>query len=278
MMAAVPEFVVHERQSVPLDIRLSNQPYKIRIPDNALLVHPHAFEHCLGLVAVTIPSTVNLLGASCFAGCSKLSVVRLPSLSVIGTEAFKDCGSLVAVDIPQSVYTIGKWAFCGCVGLTAITIPSSVSQVGAGAFINCEWLIQVTLSEPARITWKESRNTFKGCHRLRHVVAAGRVVDLPLRKHLETHTEYGASRVALVANSPAARWEATKLRHWSLHTHRLCSLPRREWVAAVMMVAARYCQSRLHVPTELWLTILEWVPRAHLGTVASLQKDYATQL
>lgn len=122
------------------------------------------------LTAISIPSTVTVIGESAFCS-SNLESVTLPNeLISIGVEAFEYCRALQAIDIPQSVSTIGESCFSSCSqlasvtlhdgnltqiaddvftgsGITSIVIPSGVTSIGSSAFSGCHSLQSVTLPD-----------------------------------------------------------------------------------------------------------------------------------
>ena len=74
------------------------------------------FYDCSGIKAITIPSSVTLLGDGCFSYCS----------------------SLTSITIPSSVTSLDSFCFSGCSGLISITIPSSVTSLGWHCFEDCQ--------------------------------------------------------------------------------------------------------------------------------------------
>ena len=76
------------------------------------------FYDCSGIKAITIPSSVTLLGDGCFSYCS----------------------SLTSITIPSSVTSLDSFCFSGCSGLTSITIPSSVTSLDFDCFEDCSGL------------------------------------------------------------------------------------------------------------------------------------------
>ncbi|MBQ7356956.1 MAG: leucine-rich repeat domain-containing protein [Clostridia bacterium] len=85
--------------------------------------------------------------ANLFAGCKKLSSVTLPgTLETIGASAFKNCTALADISLPNGVETIGASAFEGC-SITSINIPETVTDIGLGAFAYCPKLAEITVHE-----------------------------------------------------------------------------------------------------------------------------------
>ena len=104
--------------------------------------------------AVSIPNqvafndnnyTVTSISSSAFEGCIDITSVTIPSsVTMIGDAAFYYCTGLTTVDIPNGVKTIGEGAFSKCGGLTSVTIPGSVTSIGKNAFFQCYGLTQIT--------------------------------------------------------------------------------------------------------------------------------------
>ncbi len=64
---------------------------------------------------------VNEIGETAFNKCIGLSDITLPStIETISGYAFEGCTGLTAVSIPNSVTSIGNYAFYGCTGLTSV--------------------------------------------------------------------------------------------------------------------------------------------------------------
>ena len=87
---------------------------------------------------------VTSIGNSAFEGCVDVTSVSIPSsVTSIGNGAFWQCSSLKSVYIPDGVKTIGEGAFHNCFNLVSVFIPSSVTSIGSSAFGNCNNLTQV---------------------------------------------------------------------------------------------------------------------------------------
>ena len=117
-----------------------------------------------------IPSDVEIIGASAFAGCSGLTSVTIPKgVTAIDGGAFWGCSGLTSVTIPEGVTTIGGGAFEGCSGLTSVTIPEGVTKIGWEAFDSCVNLSEVSI--PSSVT-SIDRVIFLGCSRLQRIKVA----------------------------------------------------------------------------------------------------------
>ena len=112
---------------------------------------------------VTIPSTlggypVTILqgehyeddwGDDCYNsvfGSGVVSVTIPESVTIIGDYAFYDCYNLTSVMIGNGVTTIGNCAFSGCESLTSVNIPASVTYIGGNAFGYCLSLVEIIVN------------------------------------------------------------------------------------------------------------------------------------
>ena len=107
------------------------------------------FAGCLTLESVTLPETIEYIGASTFAACKELSSLTIPETAevmAIGDQAFYMCMALGSVTIPETVESIGDSAFFGCRSITSVNIPASVEDIGASAFADCGSLESITVA------------------------------------------------------------------------------------------------------------------------------------
>ncbi len=88
-----------------------------------------AFKDCTALQAITIPSTVEVIGGYAFNNSGLTSIAVPQGVEEIGDYAFKSATALGTVTLPGSLTTIGTYAFQGCQSLNAITLPSGVTAI-----------------------------------------------------------------------------------------------------------------------------------------------------
>ena len=112
---------------------------------------------------ITIPSSVETIGANAFSGCSQINHVYWNAIKceVVDNGLFNSSSSnitsfifgngieeiphhicynmnnLTSITIPYGVIRINNNAFQRCSNLTAITIPNSVTTLGESAFYGC---------------------------------------------------------------------------------------------------------------------------------------------
>jgi hypothetical protein len=124
---------------------------EVTIPSSVTVLGKSCFWECSNLKKVTIPSSETVLGRGCFAGCSNLTEVTIPSsVTVLGDGCFVGCSNLTKVTIPSSVTVLGDGCFAVCSSLTEVTIPSSVTELPNDCFAECSNLTEVTI--PSSVT------------------------------------------------------------------------------------------------------------------------------
>jgi BspA type Leucine rich repeat region (6 copies)/Concanavalin A-like lectin/glucanases superfamily/Secretion system C-terminal sorting domain/Ig-like domain CHU_C associated len=97
--------------------------------------------------------TVTSIGANAFEDCLGLESLIIPSsVKSIGTGAFRNCYGLTTLSIPSSVLTIDPFAFSNCEYLTSVSISNLVTTIGQFAFEKCFNLRSVTVNWPTPLT------------------------------------------------------------------------------------------------------------------------------
>src|ERR1035437_9275151 len=138
----------------------------INIPSSVMSIDNHAFAGCIGLKTLNIPSWVQFIGDYAFYECDGLTTIDFAAsamLNSIGNYAFYGDNSLTTINIPASVVSIGNYAFSGCSGLTAINIPptsTSLTSIGDYAFSDLKGL--TTINIPASVV-SIGNYAFSGC-------------------------------------------------------------------------------------------------------------------
>lgn len=97
---------------------------------------------------LTLPEGVEIIGDSAFEGCVRLVHVDLPStLKHIGNRAFANGLQARSLILPEGLESIGDEAFCWAVRLTALELPQGLKTIGASAFDSCSWLEEVYIPD-----------------------------------------------------------------------------------------------------------------------------------
>jgi hypothetical protein len=98
---------------------------EVELLDGLVHIYPGAFQECISLEWIDVPSSVK----------------------VIGVEAFADCTALAKVELCEGLKKINLAVFRGCTSLEHIKIPSSVDEIHQDAFSNCDILDEVEFCE-----------------------------------------------------------------------------------------------------------------------------------
>jgi hypothetical protein len=106
------------------------------------LIDRNTFSFCQYLQSISIPSSVTILHASCFAICSLLQIVSFEpdsQLVSIGDSAFRHCFALKSIVLPSRLEIIGKSCFRDCTKLESIIFASDskLVRIEAQAFGYC---------------------------------------------------------------------------------------------------------------------------------------------
>ena len=113
---------------------------------SSLIVVPDGlFNSCSLLETISIPSGVQSIGNSAFAG-TRLSSIELPnSLINIGNSAFQNCSNLVTITFNNKLKTIGNNAFNQCTSIVSLVLPDTLESIGTSAFNGDSDITSITL-------------------------------------------------------------------------------------------------------------------------------------
>lgn len=156
---------------------------RVNFPIGIKFIPAYMFTRCTALENVTGTKYVNEIGIGAFKSCTSLKDIYIPSIQVIGSEAFRGSG-LTSAWISSSISSIGSYAysdclslssvtfdnntiaegqFRGCTALKSLTIPSHITTVGFGAFEGCG-LTSVTIENGVM-----GQKQFKNCTQLKAI-------------------------------------------------------------------------------------------------------------
>lgn len=121
------------------------------VPEGVEDIQKYAFYNCSALKSVTLPSTIRFVREYAFSVRDKdgikssLESINLGDVEVIGASAFAYCKKLTSVDL-STCYAMGQTAFLGCDGLTEVNI-SKLRNTGEQAFAGCANLKTVYINK-----------------------------------------------------------------------------------------------------------------------------------
>ena len=122
------------------------------IPNSIKQIYERAFQGCIGLTSIRLPSKLMLFGSYAFDGCTNLETVIFNSqcpLTTIASYAFNNCSALADVRFSSSLTAINERAFQGCSSLTNIVLGPSIVSLGDAVFLNCVGLESITFQAPS---------------------------------------------------------------------------------------------------------------------------------
>ena len=209
-----PSSVCHEGKTYQVKY-IEPESFGLRLEIKCLIISEgveqigrRAFNGCLNLADISIPSTLEYWGEALFEYCSNLRRItvsdqnedldsrddcnaiietdkntlifgctgtKIPaSVTTIGQYAFRQCCQyLERIVIPEGVKRIERWAFSQCINLKEISLPVSLESMGYGMFDDCMSLESVTIprnvSEIGVDRWGTHGNLFAGCYNLKEV-------------------------------------------------------------------------------------------------------------
>ena len=134
---------------------------------------PHALKYCDSITALTLPSTLRVIGQQSFQGCTRLPSVVIPGGVVdLGIGSFYHCTGLQSVTLPEGIRDIPWACFSGDSALAAVNLPTGLSVISEDAFRECASLASVNLPESLTAI---RNGAFVGCNSLASVSIPGSV-------------------------------------------------------------------------------------------------------
>lgn len=238
------------------------------LPDTVTTIEEGAFESC-GHLDMHLPPSIVSLGPEAFMRCSRLSTAIIPqSVTAIPSSLFQFCVNLIKVHIPSGVTTIGDSAFRGCDQLGSVTIPDGVTTIGNAAFGGCTRLAVARIPSSVQKLgggkeYWHSNGVFDYCPKLCFVIGPAELYSAD-----DMHFKGCTNLRAFVADTEKNQRHALKLKFWNKESHKIGWPSDRQWAVAIFMVAARLRADGTPLPplpNEMWLAIMECVPRWAIG-------------
>lgn len=129
-----------------------------------------AFRNCKQLETIDVPSSVTVIEADTFRGCTALKRAYIwGDITSIGESAFQGCTALESIDISSACEKIGKSAFEDCKKMEHAYFWGD-PEIGERAFKNCSSLKQVDIPSDTHVV---GASAFEGCTSLEKVYAWG---------------------------------------------------------------------------------------------------------
>ena len=135
----------------------------ITLPETIESIGAYAFRWCTKLKSLTIPRSVTSIGEYAFANCESLKSVAIPAQLTgdsVGEYAFYYCTDLASVTFEEGAKSIGATKmFVACNGITSVVIPDGVVSIAPETFYYCENLATLTIPQSVESI---NENAFKG--------------------------------------------------------------------------------------------------------------------
>lgn len=155
----IPETVEYEGVTYTVtSVNLSLSAYSSSTGKISIVTVPKTVEEIVRLKGSKLTSIqfaegsrLKTIGNGAFSS-NKFETISLPeSVETIGAEAFRSCSKLTAIDIPDNVTTIKAYTFDGCTALTDIKLPSTLTVIENRAFYSSSSM-QRAIVLPASLT------------------------------------------------------------------------------------------------------------------------------
>ena len=104
-----------------------------------------AFNGCVNLTSITLPSSLTSVGVGAFSDSGITSLTIPSGVTKIEDRAFENCTNIKTVTLNSGIQSIGQYAFHGS-SLQSINIPSTVTAIKDYAFQECSELKTVSFS------------------------------------------------------------------------------------------------------------------------------------
>ncbi len=126
----------------------------IKIPLGIKSIRAEVFRDILMLKQVSIPKTVEYIGARAFHGTAWIENQRKLSPMVVVNHMLLDGSSCIGdITIPKDIWLVCGWAFAGGMGIEKIRFLSDRIRVEAYAFRNCIYLKELVLADGSLIVF-----------------------------------------------------------------------------------------------------------------------------
>ena len=106
----------------------------VRVADNVTMIKDYAFYECYDLETLDLNDSLLQIGRGAFEGCVSLEELIIPTtVEEIEDWAFFECERLRRVEFNENLQSIGDGAFCNCKRLKG-QVPAASVQIGEHAF------------------------------------------------------------------------------------------------------------------------------------------------
>ena len=136
---------------------------KFVVPEGVMYIYQNCFAGCTNLETITLPSTLLEFSEWCtFENCTSLKTIILPEGMVyLGWDTFSGCSSLEEIVIPEGVTSLEGSVFSDCTALNSVTLPSRLNSISYGTFANCTNITELSIPRTVKkIEWDSFSNMY----------------------------------------------------------------------------------------------------------------------
>lgn len=118
----------------------------ITLPDSVETVGANLFCNSTELESIRLPTALKQLSPYMFCGCKSLTKIEMPTTVEDFTEGlFAECSSLPEIPFRAGIKTLPEGVFDSCSAITSLVIPDTVEVIAKGAINNCAQLTTIVL-------------------------------------------------------------------------------------------------------------------------------------
>ncbi len=123
-----------------------------------------AFANAKSVQKIVLPATIESVDAGVFKGIKTLKTADLSKtkVAVLGANAFAGCTKLTTVKLPETLVEIKAGAFTNCTAMKTIIIPASVKRLGNNLFKGCKNLKSIIVKTKKLTKKTVAKKAFKG--------------------------------------------------------------------------------------------------------------------
>lgn len=160
----------------------------IKIKDGCTQIAGSAFSNQVGLVAITIPSSLVILDSNPFYGCDNLRNITVSTANTV-FDSRDNCNAIIktkenelvvvcaGTTIPNTVEVIGSFAFADKHNIVSITIPNSVTTINDYAFSYMDNLRSITIGKNVKNFGKNILNYYTNVNK--NLTSIRSMIDFP---------------------------------------------------------------------------------------------------
>ena len=149
------------------------------VSEGITTVGEDAFERCLNLESVSLPTSLTSIGSGAFmpadeypSAAGKLNSITIPdAVTTLGGAVFWGA-ALTSLTVPRNVATVGKYVCRDCTRLTSVRYEGSV--IGGFMFVNCTALTSFTMAHTVTTI---GEHCFNYCGALETITYEGSLAD-----------------------------------------------------------------------------------------------------